>query len=342
MKTGLNVAVVGATGAVGQTMMQVLQERRFPVKRLVPVASSRSAGRKMLFGETELEVAELEAFDFTGIDLALFSAGGKVSLAHAPRAASAGAVVIDNTAAFRMDEQVPLVVPEVNPQACSQRPKGIIANPNCSTIQMVVALMPLQQRVGIKRIVVSTYQSVSGAGSSAMAELEQATRAALDRQPFAPQRLIHNIAFNAIPHIDSFLEDGYTKEERKMMDETRKIFADPSIRVTATCVRVPVLRGHAEAVNVELKAMVSPGDYRQWLAEMPGVRLVDEPGAARYPMQKDAAGLDDVLVGRIRTDPSCENCLDLWIVADNVRKGAATNAVQIAEIVFTDRIGNKI
>ncbi|MCU0661680.1 MAG: aspartate-semialdehyde dehydrogenase [Myxococcota bacterium] len=334
MQRKYEVAVVGATGSVGQTMLQVLEERQFPVARLVPLASSRSVGRTVSFEGKDIAVQDLQSFDFAGIDLALFSAGGSVSLVHAPRAAAAGAVVVDNTAAFRMDPQVPLVVPEVNPEACHERPKGIIANPNCSTIQMVLALLPLQRRVGIERIVVSTYQSVSGAGASAMLELQEATQAALAGQPFTPRRMAHSIAFNAIPQIDVFLEDGYTKEERKMMEETRKIFADPSIRVTATCVRVPVLRGHAEAVNVELKQAVDPATYRAWLAETPGVKVVDEPSLRLYPMQKDVAHRDEVLVGRIRRDPSCEKALDLWIVADNLRKGAATNAVQIAQLVF--------
>jgi aspartate-semialdehyde dehydrogenase len=334
MKREYNVAVVGATGAVGQCMLQVLEERRFPVKRLAPLASKASAGRSVQFAGDEITVMDLEEFDFAGIDLALFSAGGAVSLVHAPRAAAAGALVVDNTSAFRMDPQVPLIVPEVNPEACLDRPKGIISNPNCSTIQMVLALMPLQRRVGIERIVVSTYQSVSGAGATAMAELEEGTRAFLAQESFTPRKLVHSIAFNAIPHIDAFLDDGYTKEERKMMEETRKIFADPSIRISATCVRVPVLRGHAESVNVELKSPVEPQQYRAWLRETPGVLVLDDPKEKLYPMQKDAAGRDEVLVGRIRKDPSCRSGLDVWIVADNVRKGAATNAVQIAQLVL--------
>jgi len=336
MKTK-NVAVVGATGAVGRTMLEILAERRFPVGAVHAVASERSIGRRVPFAGREIEVKPLCAFDFRGVDVALFSAGGSTSLEHAPRAAAAGAVVIDNTSAFRRDEEVPLVVPEVNPHDIPKRSRGIIANPNCSTIQMVVALAPLHRRFVIRRIVVATYQAVSGAGNRAMDELRRTSAEALAGETVRPGPVFpHPIAFNCLPQIDVFEGDGYTKEEHKMMFETRKIFGDPSIRVSATCVRVPVLVGHAEAVNVEFEKPISPEEARELLSKAPGVELVDAPGERRYPMQVDCAGRDPVLVGRIRRDPSQANALDLWIAADNLRKGAALNAVQIAELLLRE------
>jgi aspartate-semialdehyde dehydrogenase len=329
-----NVAVVGATGAVGRTMLDVLAQRRFPVGEVHALASKRSAGKRVDFAGSSLAVEVLEEFDFAGVDIALFSAGASVSLAHAPRAAAAGAVVIDNTSAFRQHPDVPLVVPEVNPHDIPKRPRGIIANPNCSTIQMVVALKPLHDRAVIRRIVVSTYQAVAGAGNRAMDELWRTSGEVLRGETPTPGPVFtHQIAFNCIPQIDAFVDDGYTKEEHKMMFETRKIFGDPSIRVSATCVRVPVLIGHAEAVNVEFEKAISPDEARALLAKAPGVELVDEPADRLYPMQIRCAGRDPVLVGRIRRDPSQGNTLDLWVAADNLRKGAALNAVQIAELL---------
>ncbi|MCK9463081.1 MAG: aspartate-semialdehyde dehydrogenase [Proteobacteria bacterium] len=333
----MNVAVVGATGAVGRTMLDVLAQRGFPVGAVHAVASERSRDKRVAFAGRELAVEPLPTFDFSGVDVALFSAGGSTSLAHAPRAAAAGAVVVDNTSAFRRDADVPLVVPEVNPGDVADRPRGIIANPNCSTIQMVVALAPLHAHARIRRIVVATYQSVSGAGTRAMDELRRTSIDALDGKAVVAGPVFpHPIAFNCLPQIDVFEDDGYTKEEHKMMFETRKIFHDPSIRVSATCVRVPVLVGHAEAVNVELEGPISPEEARALLAGAPGVELVDAPAERRYPMQSLCAGRDPVLVGRIRRDPSRENALDLWIAADNLRKGAALNAVQIAEILLAE------
>jgi aspartate-semialdehyde dehydrogenase len=330
----VNIAVVGATGAVGRTMLDVLAERRFPVGEVHALASERSAGKRVPFAGRDLDVRPLADFDFSRVAIALFSAGGSVSLEHAPRAAAAGAVVIDNTSAFRMEPDVPLVVPEVNPHDIPRRPRGIIANPNCSTIQMVVALKPLHERAKIRRIVVSTYQSVSGAGNRAMDELRRSSASALAGEPQVPGPVFaYPIGFNCIPQIDVFLDDGYTKEEHKMMFETRKIFGDSSIRVSATCVRVPVLVGHAEALNVEFEGPLSPDEARALLANAPGVELVDAPQDRLYPMQVLCAGRDPVLVGRIRRDPSLENALDLWIAADNLRKGAALNAVQIAELL---------
>jgi aspartate-semialdehyde dehydrogenase len=334
----MNVAVVGATGAVGRTMLEILEQRRFPVSAVHAVASERSAGKRVRFAGRELEVKPLAAFDFAGVDVALFSAGGGTSLEHAPRAAAAGAVVVDNTSAFRRDKDVPLVVPEVNPRDIPNRPRGIIANPNCSTIQMVVALAPLHRRSGIRRIVVATYQSVSGAGRRAMEELRRTSADALAGEAVRPGPVFpHQIAFNCLPQIDVFEDDGYTKEEHKMMFETRKIFGDSTIRVSATCVRVPVLVGHSESLNVEFERPISPDEARALLAEAPGVEVVDAPRERRYPMQVDCAGRDPVLVGRIRRDPSQENTLDMWIAADNLRKGAALNAVQIAELLLEEK-----
>jgi len=330
----LNVAVVGATGAVGRTMLEILEQRRFPAGSVTALASSRSAGTRIPFAGDELVVGDLAEFDFSGTQIGLFSPGASVSLAHAPRAAAAGTVVIDNTSAFRMEPDVPLVVPEVNPEQIANRPRGIIANPNCSTIQLVVALAPLHRAARIERIVVSTYQSVSGAGARAMRELEATSRAVLaGEEAQAGPKFPHVIGFNCLPQIDVFLEDGYTKEEHKMMDETRKIIGDQSIRVSATCVRVPVFVGHAESVNVRFAEPIAPDRARELLAAAPGVVVVDDPPRTSYPLQRACAGTDPTYVGRIRRDPSDERALDMWVVADNLRKGAALNAIQIAEIL---------
>ena len=331
------VAVVGATGAVGRMMINVLEERNFPVKELRLFASPKSKGVKIPFRGEEIEVEVLEETkSFKGIDIALFSAGAQRSLEYAPKFANDGAVVIDNSSAWRMDPEVPLVVPEVNPQAISQyKNKGIIANPNCSTIQMVVALKPIHEVAKIRRIVVSTYQSVSGAGQKAIDELIAQIRAWCSGEPLPPAKhLPQTIAFNCIPHIDVFLPNRYTKEEMKMVEETKKIMEDPSIRVTATTVRVPVFYGHAESVNVETEKKLSVEEVIEILRKAPGVIVLDDPQQRLYPLQIEVAGRDEVFVGRIREDFSVENGLNLWIVADNLRKGAATNAVQIAEVLI--------
>ncbi len=337
MQKTYNVAVVGATGAVGSEMLRILEERDFPVAEVRPLASARSAGTTVRFRGDEVKVRELTPESFGGIDIALFSAGGSVSARFAPAAVEAGAVVVDNTSHFRMEPDVPLVVPEVNPHAIAgYRERGIIANPNCSTIQMVVVLKPLHDAARIRRVVVSTYQAVSGTGKRAIEELERQTRELLNfRQP-TREVYPHTIAFNCLPHIDVFLDNGYTKEEMKMVNETRKILEDPSVRVTATTVRVPVFYGHSEAVNVELERPLTAAEARSLLERAPGVVVVDEPEEARYPLAQDAAGKDPVFVGRIRQDTSVDHGLDLWVVADNVRKGAALNAVQIAEILVRE------
>jgi aspartate-semialdehyde dehydrogenase len=327
------VAVVGATGVVGEEMIKTLAERRFPVKSLVPLASAKSAGREVMFNGRGWNVAELTGQSFAGVDFALFSAGASRSLEFAPAAVRAGAVVVDNSSAFRMDPAIPLVVPEVNAHAIS-RHKGIIANPNCSTIQMVVALKPLHDAAKIKRIVVSTYQSVSGAGKMAIDELATQTSDLLNMREAEPKKFPWQIAFNCIPHIDSFLENGYTKEEMKMVHETRKIMEDDTIRVTATAVRAPVFYSHSESVNVEFERPMTPQMAREILAKAPGVEVVDDPSQALYPLAINAAGKDAVFVGRIRKDESVEHGLNLWIVSDNIRKGAALNAIQIVERII--------
>jgi len=333
-KEGYVVAVVGATGAVGQTMLEILAERNFPVAELIPVASSRSAGSTIEFKGKDYVVQDLDKFDPAGCDIALFSAGGSTSKQHAPRFAAAGCYVIDNSSAWRMDEDVCLVVPEVNPHALAMARKNrIIANPNCSTIQMVVALKPLNDAVPIKRVVVSTYQAVSGAGGKAMDELASQSANLLNGKSAEVNVLPARIAFNVVPQIDVFMDDGYTKEERKMMDETRKIM-EADIAVTATTVRVPVFYGHSESVNVTFSAPLDADRARQLLADAEGICVVDDPSTADYPMPSEAGGTDPVWVGRIRNDNSLPNSLHLWIVADNVRKGAALNAVQIAEILI--------
>ncbi|OIO68518.1 MAG: aspartate-semialdehyde dehydrogenase [Zetaproteobacteria bacterium CG12_big_fil_rev_8_21_14_0_65_55_1124] len=335
-KEAYNVAVVGATGAVGQTMLEVLAERNFPVANLVPLASSRSAGSKIEFKGQDYVVQDLEQFDPAGLDIALFSAGGGTSLQHAPRFAEAGCYVIDNSSAWRMHDDVCLVVPEVNLHALEMaKVNRIIANPNCSTIQMVVALKPLHDAVPIKRVIVSTYQAVSGAGSRAIQELAEQTRNLLSGIEAEVNVLPARIAFNVVPQIDVFMDDGYTKEERKMIDETRKIM-EADIAVTATTVRVPVFYAHSESVNVTFEGPMSPDMARNLLADAEGVCVVDDPGTADYPMPSEAAGTDPVWVGRIREDKSCANSLSLWVVADNIRKGAALNAVQIAEKLICD------
>ncbi|MDY0163316.1 aspartate-semialdehyde dehydrogenase [Desulfobotulus sp.] len=329
-----NIAVAGATGAVGNEMIRGLESRNFPVKNLKLLASKRSVGRTLKFQGEDIAVEELTAEAFKGVDIALFSAGGGPSLEFAPKAAAAGCVVVDNSSAWRMDPEVPLVVPEANAHAIAGYvKKGIIANPNCSTIQMLVALTPIHRKYGIRRIVVSTYQAVSGTGKKAIDELLDQTRAMLHFMDVPRKVYPHRIAFNCLPQIDVFLENGYTKEEMKMVNETRKILEDSSIGVTATTVRVPVFYSHSEAVNVETREAFSMEDIRSLLASAPGLRVVDDPASQRYPMPMDAAGQDDTLVGRIRKDESIENGLNLWIVADNIRKGAATNAIQIAELL---------
>jgi aspartate-semialdehyde dehydrogenase len=328
---GYRVAVVGATGQVGTLMVRLLRERSFPAREIVPFASERSAGRE-LEGVGAVRALSEEAIQ--GFDLAIFSAGGAVSGEWAPRFVAAGATVVDNSSRWRMHEEVPLVVSEVNPDALESH-RGIIANPNCSTMQMVVALKPLYDAAGIERLVISTYQAVSGTGRSAVEELLEQSHALLHGQQIAsPSAYAHQIAFNVLPHAGGFATgDDHTDEERKLINETRKILGDAEIRVSATCVRVPVVTGHSEAVNVQTREPLSPERARQLLAEAPGVKVIDDPPAARYPLAIEAVERDDVLVGRIRRDPGHERALDMWIVADNLRKGAATNAVQLAELL---------
>lgn len=330
---GVNVAIIGATGLVGQEFIKVLEQRRFPMTSVKLYASDKSAGKKMFVNHHELEVKETAADSFADIDIALFSAGTSVSLYFAPIAAAAGATVIDNSAAWRMDPNVPLVVPEINPEDI-QRHKGIIANPNCSTIQMVVALNPIHKVNPIKRIVVSTYQSVSGTGSAAIEELSNQSKMILEGRSVVPHVYPHQIGFNLLPEIDVFLDNGYTREEWKMVEETRKIMHAPDIAVSATCVRVPVFISHSEAVHIELTYPMSPEEARQILSQAPGVKLQDDTAISLYPMPWAAAGTDDTYVGRIRRDASHPNGLVMWVVADNVRKGAALNAIQIAEVML--------
>ena len=337
-KSSYKVAMVGATGAVGETLLGILAQREFPISELVPLASERSAGGKVEFAGKQITVQNLADYDFSGVDIAFFSAGGSVSREHAPRAAAAGAVVIDNTSEFRYLDDIPLVVSEVNPHAIAHyTQRGIIANPNCSTMQMLVALAPIHRAVGIERINVATYQSVSGAGRSGMEELGKQTAALLNFQEVEKNKFPKQIAFNVIPHIDDFQPNGYTKEEMKMVWETRKILEDESIQVNPTAVRVPVFYGHAEAVHIETRDKITAEQARALLEEAEGVVVQDERKAGGYPTPVgDAAGQDPVFVGRIREDISHERGLDLWIVADNIRKGAALNAVQIAELLIED------
>ena len=328
---GYRVAVVGATGQVGTLMLQLLREREFPAAEIVPFASERSVGREL---EGGLVVRALALDAIGGFDVALFSAGGSTSGEWAPRFADAGATVIDNSSRWRMHDDVPLVVAEVNPEAID-RHRGIVANPNCSTMQMVVALQPLHEEAGIERLVISTYQAVSGTGRRAVEELLEQSHALLHEQRIAaPHAYAHQIAFNALPQAGRFAEgDDHTDEERKLMNETRKILGDGEIRISATCVRVPVITGHSEAVNVQTRETLTPERARELLRDAPGVAVIDEPDAARYPLAIDAAGRDEVFVGRIRRDPGHERALAVWIVSDNLRKGAATNAVQLAELL---------
>ena len=329
---GFDVAVVGATGAVGNMMIRVLEDRAFPVKRLKLLASARSTGKVLSFRGQDITVEELREDSFAGLQLALFSAGASVSREYAPIAVQHGCMVVDNSSAFRMDPKIPLIVPEVNPDAIDVK-SGIIANPNCSTIQMVVALKPIYDAAGIKRIVVTTFQAVSGTGQKAIEELRQQVEALNGGRQVSWKVYPHQIAFNCLPHIGAFLDNGYTEEEVKMVNETHKIFNDYEIGVSATTVRVPVYYGHSESVNIETRRPISVETVRQLLSAAPGIKLVDSPADKRYPMPIDSAGEDETLVGRIRGDPSVENGLCMWVVADNIRKGAATNAVQIAEVL---------
>jgi len=332
-KTSYTVAVVGATGVVGTEMIQVLEERKFPVRELVPLASARSEGNDVTFRGQALPVKVLQPDSFKGVDLALFSAGASISTEFGPVAVKAGAIVVDNSSAWRMDPTVPLVVPEVNPLALEKH-QGLIANPNCSTIQMVVALKPLHDAVKIKRIIVTTFQSVSGTGKEAMEELAEQSRKLLGLGEAEPKVYPHQIAFNCLPHIDDFLPNGYSKEEMKMVNETQKIFGDSSIQVTATTVRVPVFVCHAESINIETERKLNANEARALLSAAPGIQVYDDPRHNVYPLPIDVVGTDAVYVGRVREDESIPNGLNLWVVADNLRKGAALNAVQIAEVLL--------
>ncbi len=340
MQRKINVAVVGATGAVGETMISILEERDFPINTLYPLASKRSSDKTVMYKTRPIGVIDLQSFDFSNIDIAFFSAGGSVSEVFAPVAASQGAVVIDNTSCFRYDKDVPLVIAEVNPEAIlGFKKRNIIANPNCSTMQMLVALKPIYDKVGISRINVATYQAVSGSGRQAISELVNQTGELLNGRPVEAKVYSQQIAFNVLPHIDEFLDNGYTREEMKMVWETQKIFNDSDIKVNPTAVRVPVLYGHAEALHIELDDALGAEDARDLLRNAPGVEVVDNLAELMYPTPvKHAAGCDLVYVGRIREDISVTNGLNLWVVADNVRKGAALNAVQIAEIVASEHL----
>ena len=336
MKTW-NVAVVGATGAVGNEMIKILEERNFPVGELKLLASERSAGTFLKYKGNSVPVEVLKEDSFQGIHIGLFSAGGSVSERFAPIAAKSGCIVIDNTSAFRMAPEIPLIVPEVNPESIKMyKNRGIIANPNCSTIQMVMALKPIHDRARIKRIVVSTYQAVSGAGKRAIQELTDQSRDILNGRAPRTEVYPHQIAFNCLPHIDVFFDNGYTKEEMKMVKETRKILSDESIGITATAVRVPVFYSHSESVNIETEKKISAAEVKQLLSQAPGVTVVDDPDLRLYPLAVMAVGSDNTFVGRIREDESIANGINMWIVADNLRKGAALNAVQIAEILIKD------
>ena len=338
MSKKFNVAVVGATGAVGETMLSILQERNFPVEKLYALASSRSAGSNIRFNGKTVVVEDLENFDFKGVDIGLFSPGASVSKIHAPRAVEAGCVVIDNTSEFRYDDDIPLVVPEVNPHAVADyKNRGIIANPNCSTIQMIVALKPIHDAATIERINICTYQAVSGTGKEAIKELAKQTAELLNGRPAVCEVYPKQIAFNALPHIDDFQENGYTKEEMKIVWETRKIFEDDAIQVNPTAVRVPVFFGHSEAIHIETRKKLSAEAVKKLLRNKAGIKVVDEHKDGGYPTAvSEAAGKDPVFVGRIREDISHPRGINLWVVSDNVRKGAALNSVQIAEILVKD------
>ncbi|MBD3815853.1 MAG: aspartate-semialdehyde dehydrogenase [Halothiobacillus sp.] len=338
MSRVFDVAVVGATGAVGETMLEILAERKFPVGKVYALASERSVGKRVPFGDKMLLVEDLATFDFSKVQIGLFSPGASVSAIYAPKAAAAGCVVIDNTSQFRYDDDIPLVVPEVNPEAIAQyKNRGIIANPNCSTIQMLVALKPIYDAVGITRLNIATYQAVSGTGKEAIEELAGQTAALLSGDRKEPVVYPKTIAFNVLPQIDVFMDNGYTKEEMKMVWETRKIMGDDSIMVNPTAVRVPVFYGHSEALHIETRDKITAADARALLEKAPGVKVVDEHKDGGWPTaQSDAAGTDPVYVGRIREDISIERGLNLWVVSDNVRKGAALNSVQIAECLARD------
>jgi aspartate-semialdehyde dehydrogenase len=334
-RNGYRVGVLGATGAVGSTILEVLAERAFPAAEVVPLASERSAGKRIAWNGSELEVRPLGPEAIGGLDLVLSSAGGSVSAEWAPRLVEAGAVVVDNTSYWRMHEGVPLVVSEVNPEALGGH-SGIVANPNCTTMQMVVALAPIHRAVGLERVILSSYQSVSGTGRRAIEELREQTRDVLAGRVPRAEVYPHQVAFNVLPQVETFKDgDDYTTEERKVMAETRKILGlGEEVGITATCVRVPVIAGHSESVNVQTSEDLSPEQCRELLSGAPGVVVIDDPGDGLYPLAIDAAGRDEVLVGRIRRDPSHERCLNMWIVGDNLRKGAATNAVQVAELLI--------
>lgn len=336
MRKTVNVAVVGVTGAVGETMLSILQQRNFPVAEVYPLASSRSAGKKVEFGGRYLRVQDLAEFDFSNVQIGLFSAGAGISRKYAPRAVAAGCIVIDNTSEFRYDDDIPLVVPEVNPDdVAGYTTRGIIANPNCSTIQMVVALKPIHEAVGIERINVATYQAVSGSGKLAVDELAKQTMDIFNSREVEARVYPKQIAFNVLPHIDVFMDNGYTKEEMKMVWETRKILGDNSIQVNPTAVRVPVFFGHSEAVHIETRDKITAAQARELLDNAPGIRVMDEHKDGGYPTAvTESAGNDDVYVGRIREDISHPKGLNMWVVGDNVRKGAALNSVQIAEILL--------
>ena len=340
MTDKINVAVVGATGAVGEAMLEILAERRFPVGTVYALASERSVGKKVAFGNSELEVEDLAGFDFSKVAIGLFSAGGSISAEFAPQAAAAGCVVIDNTSHFRRDDDIPLVVPEVNEEAIAgYTTRGIIANPNCSTIQMVVALKPIYDAVGIERINVATYQAVSGAGRSAVEELVRQTTTLLNGRPLEIAGDAKQIAFNAVPHIDTFQENRYTREEMKMVWETRKILGDDSILVNPTAVRIPAFYGHSEAVHIETRDKISAADVCELMRNAPGVTLVDGVETGQYPTAvTESSGNDAVFVGRVREDISHPRGIDLWVVSDNIRKGAALNSVQIAEILAKNHL----
>ncbi|MDB9741622.1 aspartate-semialdehyde dehydrogenase [Akkermansiaceae bacterium] len=328
-----NIAVVGATGAVGIEMLECLAQRNFKMKSLTLLASARSAGKKLMFNGEEITVKELTHDSFEGIDVALFSAGGGISLEYAPSAAKAGCIVIDNSSAFRMDDDVPLVVPEVNPEAVRNIPKNIIANPNCTTIITLMALYPLHVKYGLKSIIASSYQAVSGSGVAGMQELENQINAIANGGEIVKETYPHQIAYNVIPHVDVFMEGGYTKEELKMLNESRKILLKPDLNVTCTCVRVPVMRSHSVSITAQFEKTISVEEAKAAFAGYPGVKVVDDPEKALYPVPLDSTFKDDCLVGRMRMDNVMENALALWVVGDQVRKGAALNAVQIAEIL---------
>jgi len=328
-----NVAIVGATGAVGEEMRLCLEERNFPIGELRLLASARSKGKRLPFRGGEVEVEELTHDSFSGIDIALFSAGGSISKEFAPSAAEAGAVVVDNSSAFRLDPDVPLVVPEVNPEAVAERPRGIIANPNCTTIVSLMALAPLHEAFGLEAVIASSYQAVSGSGAQGIAELDEQIRALAEGREVVPKVYPKQIAYNVIPQIDVFTENGYTKEEMKMQNESRKILGVPDLKVSCTCVRVPVHRSHSVAITAKFSKLVSPEEARAAFEGKPGIRVVDDPEAGLFPVPLDTTGKDECLVGRIRRNLVLDNTLDLWVVGDQVRKGAALNAVQIAEIL---------